>query len=76
MDALERLEIVVRGELVKRKKLFERAFATHGRFHVQELDDQISMLDWVIAHIDMIRRNAFPMSDELVLKMYGPTKNE
>jgi hypothetical protein len=76
MEPLEKLEMIIRGELANRKKERERANNRHGLIYVQTLDNQISMLDWVVAHIDMIKRNAFPVSDELVMKMYGPSKTE
>jgi hypothetical protein len=76
MKPIEKLEIIVRGELRDHKLERKRAIATHGRIYIQELDNHISMLDWVLGQIGMIKRNAYPVSDDLVIRMYGPIKTE
>jgi hypothetical protein len=71
MDALEKLELVLSGEINKKKAALDIDRKSGSVVYTYGLENQINALEWALNQLQMIKRNAPSMSDEIVLKMYG-----
>lgn len=70
MEALEKLELIVKGELAEKKRKLGNSKQA-SNFYVSGLEHEISALEVVMIAIDKIKHNHFSVSDERITKMYG-----
>jgi hypothetical protein len=74
MDQLDKPEMIILGMIKQKKAGRERSKDKVSILHVQRRDNEIDMPSWVWTEIDAVRRSAPGVSDEIVMKIYGPSK--
>jgi hypothetical protein len=76
MEPMEKLEIIVEGTLMSKKRDRDISKDKTSNLYVLGLDHEINTLSWVLYQIDAIKRKHPSMSDEMVLKMYQPDRSK
>jgi hypothetical protein len=76
MDSIDKIELIVKGTLERKKRERKNGNeAKHSKLYLRGLDYEIDMLEFILGDIYSIKRNTDSVSDEMLVKMYGPIEN-